>query len=109
MDRLAPHESNGQTTAVLPRPISTAPLSFSPPLSLYNHHAPAILLYMPLRRWVVGEWGGPSNPYWVYKGEHRRLEEDAVYWAPLPYSPNELDYEERTGEKPPTAHRRSRF
>lgn len=101
------YERDGQSTAVLWRPISSAPRSYHPPLSTVNHHAPPILLYLPLRRAVVGVWAktkGAPGGRWEWHGTNKPLEEEPIYWAPLPYDPNELDYEERTGVPAPRDH-----
>lgn len=68
------------------QPIETAPRSYSPPLSHYNHHAPDILGLWGQAFYCVCKWGGPSQPYWI-GGDNKKVPFQPTHWMPLPEPP----------------------
>lgn len=69
------------------RPISSAPRSYHPPLSQYNHHAPDILGLWGQSFYCVCSWGGPSNPHWI-GGDNKPVPFQPTHWMPLPAAPS---------------------
>jgi hypothetical protein len=78
------HPTSTSTTGW--RPIETAPRSYHPPLSFYNHHAPDILGLWGKAFYCVCSWGGPSNPRWV-GGDNKPVPFQPTHWMPLPEPP----------------------
>lgn len=70
------------------QPIDTAPRTYSPPLSQYNHHAPDILGLWGRAFYCVCRWGGPSQPYWI-GGDNKKVTFQPTHWMPLPTPPSE--------------------
>jgi len=67
--------------------IETAPKSYHPPLSQYNHHAPDILGLFGKAFYCVCHWGGSSQPFWIDRS-NRRIPMQPTHWMPLPAAPS---------------------
>lgn len=68
------------------QPIETAPRSYNPSLSFYNHHSPSILGLWGQSFYCICHWGGQSAPYWV-DDNLKKCPFQPTHWQPLPEPP----------------------